>query len=103
MTPKEHWPAPHRKLGLSMKFLETKDDCQYFAFEHSNAYQNIEKKFLEAVESLDPDNLVVSTLDCICEFIKFIYFIIYEFILNVFMNYVLMNLFMTYLSNCYSL
>ncbi|KAL0280406.1 UNVERIFIED_CONTAM: hypothetical protein PYX00_001701 [Menopon gallinae] len=58
VTPKDHWPLPYQKLGLSMKFLETKDDCQYFAFEHSNAYQNLEKKFLEAVESLDPDNLV---------------------------------------------
>lgn len=62
VTPKEHWP-PIGNLGLSMKLLETKDGCQYFTYEHSLGYQNVEKKFFEAVDSLNPDNIVVSW-DC---------------------------------------
>lgn len=58
VNPKEHWP-PIGKLGLSMKLVKTtKEGHQHFAYQHSQTYQNIEKKFLEAVESLDPDNIV---------------------------------------------
>ena len=35
----------------------------YFTYEHNNYYQKIQKRFLEAVESLNPDNIVVSTLN----------------------------------------
>lgn len=34
--------------------------CNYFAFEHSQAYQKIQFIFLDAVESLDPNNISVS-------------------------------------------
>lgn len=59
MTPRDHWP-PISKLGLSMELLETKNDIQYFTFEHSLQYQSIQKKFLDAVESMYPDNIMVS-------------------------------------------
>jgi hypothetical protein len=35
-------------------------DCAYFKYEHNTTYQQIQKRFLEAVESLNPDNIVVS-------------------------------------------
>ncbi|KAK6626957.1 hypothetical protein RUM44_009434 [Polyplax serrata] len=58
VTPKDHWP-PITKLGLSMKLLETKNDIQYFTYEHSLNYQSVQKKFLEAVESMYPDNIMM--------------------------------------------
>lgn len=42
-----------------MKLLETKDGILYFVFDHNSAYQAVERKFLDAVESLHPDNIVV--------------------------------------------
>jgi SAM-dependent MidA family methyltransferase len=36
-------------------------DCAYFKYEHNTSYQQIQKRFLEAVESLNPDNIVVSS------------------------------------------
>jgi hypothetical protein len=36
-------------------------DCTYFKYEHNTNYQQIQKRFLEAVESLNPDNIVVSS------------------------------------------
>jgi len=35
-------------------------DYAYFKYEHNTNYQQIQKRFLEAVESLNPDNIVVS-------------------------------------------
>ncbi|XP_064640129.1 ribosome quality control complex subunit TCF25-like [Lineus longissimus] len=55
--PKDTWP-PMGKTGLSMRLLETKQGNQFFAFEHNQAYQEIEFKFLDAVESFDPQNIV---------------------------------------------
>lgn len=46
--------------GLSMNLIETKNSIQYFVFEHSRNYQKIEFEFLDAVESLDPQNIIVS-------------------------------------------
>lgn len=54
---KENWPQVG-KSGISMNLLETKDGLQYFAYEHSNSYRTIQNKFLEAVESLNPHNIV---------------------------------------------
>lgn len=45
--------------GISMELLETKRGVQYFAFEHHREYQQVQFKFLDAVESMDPNNLVV--------------------------------------------
>jgi hypothetical protein len=36
-------------------------DCTYFKYEHNANYQQIQKMFLQAVESLNPDNIVVSS------------------------------------------
>lgn len=46
-------------LGLSMRLLETKDDLHFFTFEHSKQYQSVQIQFIEAVESFNPDNIVV--------------------------------------------
>lgn len=57
VTPKENWPQIG-KPGLSMSLVETKNGVQYFKYEHNLHYQQIQMKFLEAVESLNPDNIV---------------------------------------------
>lgn len=54
---KENWPQMG-KSGLSMNFIENKKGVQYFAYEHSQTYRQIQNKFLDAVESLNPDNIV---------------------------------------------
>lgn len=45
-----------------MTLLETKDGIQYFTFEHSRDYQHVQFKFLDAVESMDPNNIVVKKI-----------------------------------------
>ncbi|XP_054856903.1 transcription factor 25 [Eublepharis macularius] len=57
-VPKSAWPR-HSKTGLSMQLLETKRGEQQFAFEHHREYQQVQFKFLDAVESMDPNNLVL--------------------------------------------
>lgn len=57
VTAKENWPQIG-KQGLSMKLLETKDGISYFTLDHNPTYQAVEIKFLDAVESLRPDNIV---------------------------------------------
>lgn len=47
-------------LGLSMSIAYSGSGVQFFAFEHSQDYQQVERRFLQAVDSLDPDNIVVS-------------------------------------------
>lgn len=54
---KENWPQVG-KHGLSMSLVENKDGVLLFTYEHSQSYQQIQRKFLEAVESLNPDNIV---------------------------------------------
>jgi len=47
-------------IGLSMKIIENNSsDCVEFAFEHSKEYQNIQFAFIDAVESLDHNNIIV--------------------------------------------
>ncbi|XP_061600163.1 transcription factor 25 [Cololabis saira] len=55
--PKDSWPRFSRP-GISMALLESKDGIQYFTFEHSRDYQQVQFKFLDAVESMDPNNIV---------------------------------------------
>lgn len=43
-----------------MSLLESKNGLQYFTFEHNRDYQQVQFKFLDAVESMDPNNIVVS-------------------------------------------
>lgn len=45
--------------GLSMRLLESKKGTSSFAFEHSEEYQQTQHKFLTAVESMEPNNIVV--------------------------------------------
>ena len=39
---------------------EVRDWCQYFHFEHSPAYQKIQLRFWEAVDTFDPNSIAVS-------------------------------------------
>uniref|UniRef100_A0A673YTX0 Transcription factor 25 (basic helix-loop-helix) n=1 Tax=Salmo trutta TaxID=8032 RepID=A0A673YTX0_SALTR len=55
--PKDTWPRFSRP-GISMTLLESRDGLQYFTFEHSRDYQQIQFKFLDSVESMDPNNIV---------------------------------------------
>nr|XP_010596086.1 transcription factor 25 isoform X1 [Loxodonta africana] len=57
-TPKSTWPR-YSKPGLSMRLLETKKGLSSFMFEHSEEYQQVQHKFLAAVESMEPNNIVV--------------------------------------------
>uniref|UniRef100_A0A8D2JJ24 Transcription factor 25 n=1 Tax=Varanus komodoensis TaxID=61221 RepID=A0A8D2JJ24_VARKO len=57
-VPKNTWPR-QSKAGISMALLETKRGVQHFAFEHHREYQQVQFKFLDAVESMDPNNLVL--------------------------------------------
>ncbi|XP_019629666.1 PREDICTED: transcription factor 25-like [Branchiostoma belcheri] len=54
--PKATWP-PLSKSGISMKLIETKRGCQHFTFEHNRDYQKVQFDFLDAVESLNPNNI----------------------------------------------
>lgn len=42
-----------------MTLLQSKDGIQHFTFEHGRDYQQVQFKFLDAVESMDPNNIVV--------------------------------------------
>lgn len=68
VTPKENWP-PTTKTGLSMCHDSDKSNeqlsgtrntrtVQWFKFEHSATYRQLQKKFLTAVESMDSDNII---------------------------------------------
>ncbi|XP_055301813.1 transcription factor 25 [Sitodiplosis mosellana] len=77
VTPKDNWP-PATKTGLSMvidysKSNETDESTcsrgasnrlnpakgvQWFVFEHSVTYRQLQQKFLAAVESMDSDNII---------------------------------------------
>lgn len=47
------------KSGLSMNYLENRNGLHYFVYEHSQSYKQVQNKFLDAVESLNPDNIVL--------------------------------------------
>lgn len=57
-APKSTWPR-YSKPGLSMRLLESKKGLSSFAFEHNEEYQQAQHKFLVAVESMEPNNIVV--------------------------------------------
>nr|XP_022911969.1 transcription factor 25-like [Onthophagus taurus] len=58
---KDTWPQVG-KTGLSMmkqdNSPEHKSGLQYFTYEHNQSYRQVQNRFLEAVESLNPDNIV---------------------------------------------
>lgn len=55
--PKDTWPRFSRP-GISMTLLESRAGLQFFTLEHSRDYQQVQFKFLDAVESMDPNNIV---------------------------------------------
>lgn len=54
---KETWPQMI-KSGISMNFIENKNGVQYFAYEHSQSYRQLQTRFLDGVESMLPDNII---------------------------------------------
>ncbi|XDV29368.1 hypothetical protein PO909_032505 [Leuciscus waleckii] len=44
---------------ISMSLVESKDGIQHFTFEHNRDYQQVQFKFFDAVESMDPNNILV--------------------------------------------
>uniref|UniRef100_A0A803VYF4 Transcription factor 25 n=1 Tax=Ficedula albicollis TaxID=59894 RepID=A0A803VYF4_FICAL len=57
-APKNTWPR-YSKTGITMQLLDTRRGVQHFAFEHHREYQQVQFKFLDAVESMDPNNIVL--------------------------------------------
>ncbi|XP_062965564.1 ribosome quality control complex subunit TCF25 isoform X2 [Cynocephalus volans] len=57
-APKSTWPR-YSKPGLFMRLLESKKGLSFFTFEHNEEYQQAQHKFLVAVESMEPNNIVV--------------------------------------------
>lgn len=54
---------PTEQSGLSMTIdptIQTIGDIQYFVFVHSSSYRQVQNRFFTAVESQNPDNIVVS-------------------------------------------
>ncbi|CAK9798291.1 Transcription factor 25 [Anthophora quadrimaculata] len=59
-SPRYNWP-PITKSGLSMSLdhtIKSTNNVQYFVYEHSLSYRQIQLKFLQAVESLNPENII---------------------------------------------
>ncbi|PBC26233.1 ribosome quality control complex subunit TCF25 [Apis cerana] len=60
VSARDNWP-PINKSGLSMSLdhtIPSINNIQYFIYDHSPSYRQIQLKFLEAVESLNPENIV---------------------------------------------
>ncbi|XP_017794174.1 PREDICTED: transcription factor 25 isoform X2 [Habropoda laboriosa] len=60
VSPRYNWP-PLNKSGLSMSLdhtIKSTNNIQYFVYEHSLSYKQVQLKFLQAVESLNPENIV---------------------------------------------
>ncbi|CAN0390173.1 unnamed protein product [Lampetra fluviatilis] len=59
-VPKDSWPRPGR-TGIGMELLESLGGLHFFRFVHSRDYQRVQHAFLDAVDSMDPHNLVALT------------------------------------------
>ncbi len=62
LAPKGQWPNPNRHgAGLAMRFVDSdaSDGSQFFAFEHSKEYQRVQEDFYLAVQTMNPDAIVV--------------------------------------------
>jgi len=57
VTPKPAWPAASRS-GLSMRPVDSSQGGSWFTLDHSPTYQATQMRFLSAVESLNPDQIV---------------------------------------------
>lgn len=62
---KDTWPqmATGSATGLTMSVQEFKNGVQYFAYEHSPTYRQVQRRFLLAVESLNPDHMLAIIRD----------------------------------------
>ncbi|KAL6263202.1 hypothetical protein P5V15_006002 [Pogonomyrmex californicus] len=61
ICPQDTTWVPTNKSGLSMSLddsIKTTGNVQYFVYEHSASYKEIQHKFLQAVESLNPENII---------------------------------------------
>ncbi|KFR03114.1 Transcription factor 25, partial [Opisthocomus hoazin] len=56
-APKNTWPR-YSSTGITMQLLDTRRGAQHFTFKHHREYQQVQFKFLDAVESMDPNNIV---------------------------------------------
>ncbi|XP_061196986.1 ribosome quality control complex subunit TCF25-like [Saccostrea echinata] len=56
-TPKDTWPHIG-KTGLTMSLKETQGNVNYFVYEHNHQYQQVQFQFYDAVESLNPQNIM---------------------------------------------
>nr|XP_032835456.1 transcription factor 25 isoform X2 [Petromyzon marinus] len=59
-VPKDTWPRPGR-TGIGMELVESRGGLHFFRFVHSRDYQRVQNAFLDAVDSMDPHNLVALT------------------------------------------
>ncbi|KAI8642380.1 transcriptional repressor TCF25-domain-containing protein [Parasitella parasitica] len=59
-TPKSDWP-PYKRNGLSMEVVETKDGNSYYAFRHSEQYQDVQLEFLNAIATHNAEALLFLT------------------------------------------
>ncbi|KAM8946114.1 ribosome quality control complex subunit TCF25 isoform 2-T2 [Pelodytes ibericus] len=57
-SPKSTWPR-YSKTGITMSLLESRRGIQQFTFVHQRDYQQVQFKFLDAVESMDPNHIVL--------------------------------------------
>ncbi|KAG2232357.1 hypothetical protein INT48_007372 [Thamnidium elegans] len=59
-SPKSDWP-PYKRNGLSMENVETIDGITYYAFRHSEQYQDVQLEFLNAIATHNPEALLFLT------------------------------------------
>ncbi|XP_050475334.1 transcription factor 25 [Bombus huntii] len=60
VSARDNWP-PINKFGLSMSLdhtIQTTNNVQYFVYDHSPSYRQVQLKFLEAVESSNHENIL---------------------------------------------
>lgn len=57
VSPKPTWPSAARS-GLSMRPVSSDLPGQWFTLDHNTHYQTVQKQFLAAVDSLNPDQIV---------------------------------------------
>ncbi|CAL8382274.1 unnamed protein product [Arctogadus glacialis] len=60
-VPKEPWPRFSRP-GISMSLVQSKEGLHYFTFEHSRDYQQVQFKFMDAVDSMNNNNILTLLL-----------------------------------------
>jgi hypothetical protein len=51
VMPKEQWPSVAGS-GIAMSYLNTVDGFLYFKFDHNSHYQDVQKQFIKAVDTV---------------------------------------------------